>query len=82
MDNGIISYSKNFRTGISHSLADSQEDENDAHNFITKVMESLLRVDGVSYAFCHYNGTCPPARGVGTGALETRLPFTLYINLF
>lgn len=62
MDNGIISYSKNFRTGISHSLADSQEDENDAHNFITKVMESLLRVDGASYAFCHYNGTCPPAR--------------------
>lgn len=65
MDSGKISYSRDFRIGICRSFASSQEEGNNTHHFITKVMESLLRVDGASYAFCHYNGNLPTREGSG-----------------
>lgn len=43
------------------------------YHFITKLMECLLKVDGASYAVCHYNGNLPTHEGMRYGALETRL---------
>lgn len=44
-----------------------------AYHFITKSMETFWKVDGVSYAVCHYNGNLPTCEGMGVRALETRL---------
>lgn len=43
-----------------------------AYHFITKVIASGLRVDGASYAVCHYNGNLPTHEGMGFSSLETR----------
>lgn len=40
--------------------------------FITKVIAIVLKIDGASYAVCHYNGNLPTHKGMGSSSLETR----------
>lgn len=46
--------------------------ENMAYNFITKVIVVTLKINGASYAVCHYNGNLPTHKGMGFSELETR----------
>lgn len=43
-----------------------------AYHFITKVIANGLKVDGASYAVCHYNGNLPTRKGMEFSSLETR----------
>ena len=49
-----------------------------AYHFITKSMETFWKVDGASYAVCHYNGNLPTHEGMGVSALETRLLYSSF----
>lgn len=72
MVKGIISDMLNLNFEFVCSSKESGYEKNKAHHFITKVMVSSLRVNGASYADCHYNGNLPTRKGMGFSSLETR----------
>ena len=73
MRNRINSDKQNQYFETCRSYESAEEEKGKFLHFITKVTDVNWNIDGASYAVCHYNGNLPTHKGMGSGALETRL---------